>query len=215
MKKIFIIVAVLCAMIASAHAQENKIGTAFFFGGGMAAPLEPNTFKDCWNPGFNFGGGVEFEITRLIDIQTTFFFTIFPLDKEAYLDLDNVTIDSEETGLTIDGGSARVFEVMVNAKVKIISNESAKRVKPYILGGLGFGTISYSDLAFSYDGGFESKPIDDVTTNMGINFGAGIDIPINTRMRLFVEGKHIRYYTEGDDVTYLPFRAGLIVRLDS
>ena len=73
--------------------------------------------------------------------------------------------------------------------------------------GAGLYNVS-ADYRYSDTSGF-SFEADDSDAKFGLNLGAGVGFPVGPKTRLSVQGQYHSVETDGENLDYLAFRAGL------
>ncbi len=183
MKKLVVTLLALAALLAtSALAQVPDKPVNIYIGGGLSVPT--GTFDDGWKVGFHGSGRVGYAVAPKVEIMGGIDYHSFPLD------------DKGTTG--IEGGTFSA--VLFGGDVKINLGVPAMSANPFLFGGLGIASISISDIEIS---GF---PIleGDSETDLFIEAGAGVKFN-----RFFIQVKYVSVFTEGDDVTSIPFTVGV------
>lgn len=162
----------LCAAPAL-HAQAQPTeGIRFGVGGGLTLPM--GTFGDFDKAGWNLVGLIQFPISQS-PIHLRF--------DAMYGQTSHKSPASGNTTLT--GATADLLYHL---------GDRAAKVRPYVLGGLGFynvdvGGTSESKLAFGFGG--------------GILFGVGT-------MHAFLEGRYMSVQTSGSSTNFLPISVGVM-----
>ena len=162
----------LCAAPAL-HAQAQPTeGIRFGVGGGLTLPM--GTFGDFDKAGWNLVGLIQFPIAQS-PIHLRF--------DAMYGQTSHKSPASGNTTLT--GATADLLYHL---------GDRAAKVRPYVLGGLGFynvdlGGTSESKLAFGFGG--------------GILFGVGT-------MHAFLEGRYMSVQTSGSSTNFLPISVGVM-----
>ena len=205
MKNCLISIAIILLTSYDAQAQYDKKST-YYINSGFSFPSAPDGFSEFWKLGFNFGGGISYPVTKVFWFRGYYGFNNFGFDEDAVLkDLGLVG-----SGLEIDGGTATAMQGTGNLKIVLPTSPDSK-AKPYFTGGIGFMRFSTSDVKIALQG--DSDTIDgDSETAFSIDFGAGLDITINEKIALFVEGAYTIGFTEDESTQYLPIRIGIIFR---
>lgn len=178
MKKALILSLMLALVCSFAVAKP-----VWRIGGGLDMPME-----DGFSMGFHGIGGVEMPdaLAANLGLLITGSYHALPLDTDLFGD---------------DAGSASLIAGL--AEIKYGLGKKGGSSKPYLLGGLGFGSFSYSYempgvtvLGVTYGGGdFEVSD-----TNFLISLGGGMDIGT-----LFIEGRYM--INDGGDM--LPISVGV------
>lgn len=97
---------------------------------------------------------------------------------------------------SVDGSTALLG---ANGDVVLSLGSMAAKMRPYLLGGLGFFNVK------SEVGTVES-PGD---TKFAFNLGGGLTVKAGSRMAVFLEGRYISVQTEGSSTGFIPISIGL------
>ncbi len=102
----------------------------------------------------------------------------------------------------LDGGGT-VFELVPAIKLKF----GGKVVSPYLVGGGGLGIASAAaQISGPYYGGSTGA----LALAPVVEFGAGLEFPLQQDLSLFVEGKGDLLFGNYGAVSYVPFEAGVL-----
>lgn len=168
---------------------------------GVGVPIAPSTLTDQYNPGFGFSGSFPLPIRALImQPRFTAGFDVLQVDSEF------LESRGGELGVEIEGGD--LSAVHVGFDVQFIRPHAA--IKPYVSPFLGFALISIEDFSIggiTFSGG-EAK------TAVAIGGAVGVAVQLPIGPYLFVEGRVVHAFTEGDGITWAPVRAGVAFDLD-
>lgn len=168
---------------------------------GVGVPVAPSTLTDQYDPGFGISGSFPLPIRGLfVQPRLTAGFDVLQVDAEFLESRGN------ELGVEIEGGD--LSAVHVGFDVQFIRPHAA--IKPYISPFLGFAIISVEDFSVSgitYSGG-------EAETSVAIGAAVGVAVQLPIGPHLFVEGRVLHAFTEGDGMTWAPIRAGLAFDLD-
>lgn len=162
-------------------------------------PNAPDAFNESYKTGPNLTAGIGLPLFPFTEGIAAVRYDRFALDGEAY---------SEELGMpniSVDGGTLSVFSGSFNVKI----SPPMLAVSPYFIGGLGVYRMTAGDLTVSGAGTLEFES----ETNLGANFGVGLTFDLVPLIGLFVEPQYVIIFEEGDDTTYYPIRAGLVIGL--
>lgn len=189
----FLILAVL-ALPTAAFGQASVSA-------GVGIPVAPGTLTDLYNPGFGMSGSFPLPIRALIvQPRLTAGFDVLQLDADFLANREG------ELGVEIEGGDLSIIHVGFD--VQFIRPNAA--IKPYVAPFLGFAIISVEDFSvsgISFQGG-ESQ------TGVAIGAAAGVAVRLPIGPHIFVEGRVLHAFTDGEDSTWAPMRAGVALDLD-
>lgn len=184
---------------------QTEKTTDIFFNGGLSFPSKPKSFSDYWKMGFNFGGGISFPLSGSISLVGSIDYNTFSFDEDSFLK----SLGYSGTGLSVTGGSASIFTIMGNVKVSM--NTTPNSVAPYIIGGLGFFSISTADATVAYMG--ERATVDgDSESAFSLLIGSGIEIPAGIST-LFIEGKYSIGFTKNESTSFIPLKVGIKLKI--
>lgn len=168
---------------------------------GVGIPIAPGTLTNQYNPGFGFSGSFPLPIRGLfVQPRLTAGFDVLQIDAE-YLESRG-----SDLGVEIEGGD--LSAVHVGFDVQFIRPYAA--IKPYVSPFLGFAIISIEDVSISgisFSGG-------EAETSVAIGAAAGVAVRLPVGPYLFVEGRVLHAFTEGDGRTWAPLRGGVAFDLD-
>lgn len=182
MKKVVICLVSLAVlfMVSAVSAQEVKTVDGYVSAG---LSLPTGDLGDGWKLGYHLAGRMGFDVAPKVRILVGVGLHAFPLD---------------DRGTGVDGGNITVVPIMADIKLNLgLPGASAN---PYLLGGIGMANLSFSDL--TYQGQLWLKG--ESETDFAVEIGGGVDFD-----RFFVQGKFVNVFTEGSDLTFIPFSFGL------
>jgi len=176
--------------------------TEFYYGAGLSLPAGPDTFKTFWDKGINLGGGIGYSFLSRIALIAYFDYTSFPLDKKAVIQEFDLNITESE----VEGESAKILHLSGNLKLSPFLNP--KTFSPFVSGGIGILKYS-SEVVRTPVTGTAERIGERSSTGFSTNLGAGLDILIPGPLDIFLEGRYIIGFTEGESTSYIPLRGGL------
>lgn len=188
----FCALALILFTTAPAHAQQGPDrglpNVTFQVGGGATVPVSPSEFTDLMDTDFNLTGGIGIPLTQELEVTFSVTYNDFPLAG----DLDDLLGPDDDVDFTILAGEANLkYNFPVEASVM-----------PYLTAG---GGVYNSEVTISAAGFSES----DSETDVGVNVGAGLSFPFANNVGFFVEPRYTIVFSEGDNIHYLPIRAGI------
>jgi opacity protein-like surface antigen len=204
MNRLISVLVLLLTITLSSPSQEKV--NDFYISGGLSFPSGPQVFSDYWKMGFNVGGGFGFPLSTSVSLIAIVDYNNFSFDEEGFLK----AFGFSNYGLSITGGSASIFTV--NGNIKILLNTTPNTTSPYIIGGLGFFSLSTSDVTVSGSGG-SVNVAGDSESAFNVQFGLGIDIPTSSTMNVFIEGRYGIGFTKEENTSFLPIRIGLRIKI--
>ncbi len=105
-------------------------------------------------------------------------------------------IDGMYVKHSVDAGTGPSVKLLgANADVVLSPGSAAAKLRPYLLGGLGF---------FNVKSGTGSGD-----TKFAFNLGGGLTVKAGSRMAVFLEGRYISVQTEGSSTGFIPISIGL------
>jgi hypothetical protein len=187
-----------------------SVGKFGFGAHGNAASLNvPDPLKSVYGAGFGGGLHVDYRF-GIVSIRLNGDYTSFGADVDKLRDVIFTEANGEAQGavksdLTADGGRINILSFALNGKFSLPNS----KVSPYLIVGLGSGTLSMSDLSIHYQGvpieGFSAA---ETVTKFLSNAGIGVDFSLGS-LSLFVETKYTWIFTENEASTYLPVTVGI------
>lgn len=109
-------------------------------------------------------------------------------------------VDAAYTHFPETHGSFRNISGTANG----IVNLGGIGVSPYLIGGLG---VYNSRVSHDEDDEHDHDHADGSTTNLGVNFGAGVRMPL-PGLTLFVEARLHNLFSEGEQTRFIPLSFG-------
>lgn len=194
---------VLCALAGSAQAQGTHKLTVNF-GLGPAFPVNPERFTDLWNSGPTIGTGISYALTPVLAAMVILDFGMFTLNENKALIEVGAPIGN------VAGGRITIRSGTLNLKACVLPH--ATGIRPYLLGGGGIYRLSVGDVAWRFGDIVQPNvPFDlpESETTQMLQVGLGMDIPAGRNVELFVEGRFVIAFTEGDSRTTIPIRLGI------
>jgi opacity protein-like surface antigen len=192
----FIPVAALAADPVSFGLQANVASTT------VTGPL-----KDAYASGYGAGAHLDIHFIPLLSLRISGDYLAFPLDgakTQAILASENPGTVAASFG--IDGGRITVLTFAANLKYGIFP---LPVVTPYVIAGVGTGTISVSDLTATYPGFTDLHvPGKSAETNTAVNIGAGVDFDL-ALLTLYVELQYTWIFTKDQTSTFFPVSFGV------
>lgn len=157
------------------HAQSQPTeGIRFGVGGGLTLPM--GTFGDVDKAGWHLVGLIQFPISHS------------PIHFRADAMYGQT---SHKSGL----GSGSTTLTGATADLLYHLGDRAAKVRPYVLGGLGFYNVDF--------GGGSSQ------SKLAFGLGGGILFGVGT-MHAFLEGRYMSVQTSGSSLNFLPISVGVM-----
>ena len=184
--KIFVSALFLFLLYGTSLHAERKAGTVTV-AAGLSAPISPSTVKQEYSIGPNIGFGLGYELARILEIEPRLYFSSFPHENNE---------------------SLKLFEIGTDLKL-FTREQRPNRLASYFIFGLSMSYMSYSNGERLWGDSFDKESKTGTETNLGLNFGLGIDHPIRPGDGFFVDIRYTVDFGEYDVLTYIPFRIGL------
>jgi opacity protein-like surface antigen len=206
MKKIFIVCLLCLIGSSSAFGQiEEYIGEftfkpEFFITAGPSFPMKDVNFSDGWNAGYNIGGGIGFQLTRLFTLVGSFDYNSFPFDKKRFEKL-------HQNEILVQGPARRAMTF--DARLKFFFPSEETNLWPYITGGGGFFKQTSDEIIFINALGQEQsgdKLDESVTCAIA---GAGLEYKYNEKINAFVECLFLTGFTDENSTQIIQIKFGL------
>jgi hypothetical protein len=198
------LVALLVVVLGSMLFAGNVGKYEFYLNGAIGLPMLPEEFSDYWKTSvLNFGVGFGYPITPIFSSTIYFDYGNFGFDG------DKFAHDNDLSGvISVDGLNASIITITANFKAAVPTGT----VRPYLSGGGGFFFLSLGDGSVS--GGGLVVPIEgDSEDAFGINVGAGIEFAAAKTVNIFLDGRYVLGFTEGESTGVLPIKLGVKVIL--
>jgi opacity protein-like surface antigen len=198
------IAVVMLAIVAVCGLLNAGDGFELCVNGALGLPMSPEVFSDYWKTSIlNFGGGLGYSFSPVFSSNIYFDYGNFGFDGEKF---------AHDLGvggmISVDGGNASVMTVTANIKAAVPTGA----VRPYFCGGGGLYILSIDDASVS--GGGMVIPVNGSSENaLGINFGAGFELAVAKTVNIFLDGRYVLGFTEGESTGTLPIRLGVKVML--
>lgn len=151
------------------------------FGISAGATMPMGDFGDAAATGFNVGGLLEAKPAAM------------PVAFRFEVDYNRHSFSDDLSALA--DGNFNVISGTANVAYKFPTTTSP--VRPYILGGVGM-----------YRMGVEIEDESDSETKMGLNGGAGIEIPLSG-FTSFIELRYHTVFTDDSNTNYMPIKFGI------
>jgi len=196
MRKLTLLVAVFLVFAVSSHAESMWKPVVYL---GAGASLPTGQFKNDFKTGYNIGGAAGVEYNSMFELLGELNFSRFPLDQGKFL-------ASEPSGTSVSGGASKVLNVSGAAKY-FIPLGGAEKVRPYILGRLGFAHLTESDLTLA-QGPLSSTTSFAGRTKFTYGLGAGTLVDLNPNLSLWIEGRFTGINTPIHNTDFVPILAG-------
>jgi hypothetical protein len=210
-KMILLTVLVLSLIGSCAYAQRTPGTYSIGAFGGVAMPQGPKEFKDYFKSGYGFGGEFKYNVNPKMSLAGSFSMVNFGIKEKAIEDM----VGEPGVKVTIEGGGLKVNVIQANLLYYLMPPESATEL--YLVGGGGYYMMKPEN-PDKVEVEFEGETIDitdmmDMGTetsenDMGVQFGAGMDLPLGS-MNLFFEGKYHIVFTEDESTKLITVMAGL------
>ncbi len=157
-------------------------------------------FKEIYSLAIHAGGDFAYFIAPQIAVGGNLHYGRFGLDEEAFLD--------GQSG-NLDGGALTGFEILGMVRYYFKPPDAAGSTQFYILGGLGVAAYKQSNITVTSGNStfeFESERESDLMTSFGLGSKFGGSSSVN----FFVEVTLSIIFSDPDNTTYLPLRAGVV-----
>jgi opacity protein-like surface antigen len=184
MKKWFVIVMILSALVVSAQADSTRKVSIYIAGG--VSPLSGD-FGKVWNMGFHGSFGIGMPVAEGLQVVPKVEYHSFPMDKHGY---------------TFSGGT--LSSLMFGADMRYEVGTSAMQARPLFLGGVGVSRASISTVS----DGSESLAFDS-ETKIYFEFGAGVSFKTGGAAKIFATIRYTSVALEGTSLNYIPLTVGV------
>ncbi|HCV42622.1 MAG TPA: hypothetical protein DGH68_03990 [Bacteroidetes bacterium] len=205
MKKTLVVICAWLALSSVASAQLSFDGGAHV---GMAISSFPKPLKDYYGTGLLFGGHGELNIMKYVSVRLNLDYVSFSSDKDKIKGVLATQYGVQASDIVFDGLATKDFSVFIDGLGKIPIQGSP--ITPYGLVGLGLNFLSASDGTITYQGTAQPQLTikGDSSTKFGLDFGAGSEFRVASKVKLFLEFKYVLIFTENESTSYMPIVVG-------
>ncbi len=177
MKKFLIIALVIAFTAMTASAQIPAKPITIYGSAGISLPSSPSEFSDSWKMGFHGMGGVGFNIAPKMQL----------IGKIEY---HSFAFDWDKAGLS--GSGLALQALMFGGDIKFSLAVPAAPTKPFLIGGIGMGKVSFSNIS----------GVDE--TKVYFEFGGGVDFSSS----MFISARYVSISSSGSSTGFIPFSIG-------
>ena len=225
--------------------QESIVGKTFefpqlsrdtdsdFFTEFLGQIPDSKNIQNYWKTGFNVGGGLKYDLNSVLAVSADFNYNLFRFDNNQLASdignsLQEIPIDPNfnvpynPEGLTISQGSLNIYEFSVNVRAQF----PLERIRPYILGGMGYMRVNQDVITISYYDDFNIPPLpqqgnvnfyDQIPSAsydaIMLNAGVGLAVKLGKNLQPFIQANYVQGFTEGNDTILVPVKFGFIFTL--
>ncbi|MCK4892949.1 MAG: autotransporter domain-containing protein [Calditrichia bacterium] len=223
-------------------AQESVIGKNFVFpqlsrdtGTDFATYFlgyEPNSenIQEYWHNGFNLGGGLIWKLNSYLAVSTDFYYNFFTFNESrlsqdigTFLqDTSFFSLPYNENGLTISQGTLNIYELSLNLRAQY----PFEKVRPYIVGGMGYMHIRQNPININYNDDFNIYPgpqqanvsfFDQIPGQkldaLMFNAGFGVVVQLSKNVQPFLQANGVLGSTTGQNTIYYNLKFGFAFTL--
>lgn len=188
---------VLLCMFASAPVMAQDAVQIVVYSG-IAAPVAAETFSTIWDPGINFGAGIDVELVPRLDAVLAVGYNRFGLDARQ--------IDpSSETQFF--GGKHSALNLTGGFSYDLLAGRSAEFYVA-IRAGAYFKGIDNSE-GINFGSRFGAPGI--TNTSFGITPSLGVAANVNESIAIYAEPQWVFVFAEEGGIQYLDLHVGLRV----
>lgn len=175
--------------------ENGKKRIAIMLNTGLSIPFSTEYFSDYWSTGYNFGAGIEFYLNSQLALQGYIEYNNFSFDVEK-------TRDKLETTDMGEGGDVSVLNLTANVKYNL--PDITQKILPYILGGLGYSSLSITDLVVrrQSDGRYRYTIGSESVSTLSINFGFGVEFMIYPSISIFADARYILIFNDSNILNF-------------
>ncbi len=191
MKKIAVLASLIVCLTCFAHAEGNRKLVRLSLGGGICMPTDDAA--DLWRPGFNAMLSLESCLRSPIQVGL----------RLEYLKL----LKSDTWSFVINDESLDALTLVADFRVSPVRRVG--RFVPYLLGGVGAGSIS-ADWAGRVSAPWQAQYMTRELRPVA-HTGAGMDLLVNPNFTLFVEIRYGWFSVDygWEDIRYFPITLGV------
>jgi len=191
MRRIPVLSAVL--LIACVGSAQIKFGAGPQLGVSFASAPKP--LDKVYGFGFGFGAHGDVMFNKYFTARLSFDYHMFSADESELSNFirNNFTDQNGQPlqNVAVTGGGASIIGIMASGIGKLPLGGS---VTPYATVGIGYGSLSTSDLKVTFGGGGGTIPVD-TESGFSLAFGAGSEFAISKVVSLYGEVKYVLIFT--------------------
>lgn len=191
------------AMLAYAGAARAlPLGPTLQLGAGASFPLQPDTVRDQWTPGYALTGGLMFRVTSLLSVGIESGYYRHRADTDAF----EALLRENMLDVQFSGFDYWFVPVTAVAEVNLLRWGVTK---PVVRAGVGVVHTATADFTAS---GFGSDQVtrdilgDFNETSFGALLGLGVRTPITPAMQLSIDATYHFIQTSDTSTHFLPVR---------
>jgi opacity protein-like surface antigen len=157
--------------------------------------------------GTGWGGGAHLDVRFVgFTLRIQGDYTTYSADEDKFREAYEAVFGGAVSQLGISGGDLRIVTVSANGHLDLLP--IIPLVSPYATGGAGLAWITLEEASTSI-AGVPGNTFPSSSQNGRALVNAGLGLAINLGMTLYVEGRYVWLYTEGETSTYVPITAGV------
>jgi len=191
MRRLSVLSALL--LIACVGSAQIKFGAGPQLG--MSFSSAPKPLDKVYGFGFGFGAHGDVMFNKYFTARLSFDYHMFSADeaelasfvKSNFTDQNGQPLEN----VAVSGGGAGMIGIMASGIGKLPLGGS---VTPYATVGLGYGSVSTSDLKITVGGGGGTVPIDS-QSGFSLLFGAGTEFAVSKTVTIYGEIKYVLIFT--------------------
>ena len=200
-------VAVLAIVLSTAPCRAKTVGGEISLFGGLTIPMQPEAFRDYWNPGLRIGGGGGVCLFERLSLVAEATYNRCTVDKKKVLTDAGLLY----TPVQLSGGTGNILTITGGANAYALP--SSFPAAPYIAFRAGYTRQNIDDVIVSVPGQGSVTIYGGSEGGFQMYFGLGINFSTGPYMDLFVEGRYGIGFLEGDNTGYVPVTAGLKMKM--
>jgi len=200
-KSVFFLFLFLAAQMISAQNNETKIFSHI----GVSSNNFSGNFSDNWPIGTSFGAGIDLRLNNNFSAAPYIEYSYLPLNENNLK--NNLNINDQSAKIV--GGNLHLFNISANLKYQL---KTQKMIKPYLTAGFGYLVIGNDDSRAIDNNGNTISTFNYNENVFSSNFGAGIEIELNSTFGIFVDARYLIGFTE-DNYSRAAVNLGLAYKL--
>ena len=220
--------------------QESIIGKSIVFTQSSTDSTEfpgyaPNSenIQDYWQNGFNIGGGLIWKLNSYFAVSTDFYYNFFAFNETRLAqdigailqdtsNTNGVLLPYNENSLSISEGNLNIYELSLNARVQY----PFEKLRPYIIGGVGYMHISQNPININYNDDFNIYPgpqqggvsfFDQIPGQkldaLMFNAGIGLVVQLSKNVQPFIQANGVLGSTTDQNTIYYNLKFGFAFTL--
>lgn len=176
--------------------------------GGLCLPQGPEEFKDTFKSGIGFGAEFKYNINEKMGFVGSFAFLPFKFNEDKIA--EEMWGDAQ---VNIEGGGIKINAIQADLLYSL--SQPGASTGFYLIGGGGYymaksqnpDKIEVTTETYEVTGTMVGK--EESENDLGVNFGAGLELAMGTSTKLFAEAKYHIVFTEEESTKFITLMGGV------